>query len=43
MVDSNFRSVHLQLDELVSTARHYVDAVAEQLEKDHWMWRAQQA
>jgi len=29
VVGSNFRSVHLQLDELVSTARTYVDEVAE--------------
>ncbi|GAA5163220.1 MULTISPECIES: DNA starvation/stationary phase protection protein Dps [Amycolatopsis] len=29
VVGSNFRSVHLQLDELVSTARNYVDEVAE--------------
>jgi starvation-inducible DNA-binding protein len=29
VVGSNFRSVHLQLDELVNTARGYVDAVAE--------------
>ncbi|MFD2417625.1 Dps family protein [Amycolatopsis pigmentata] len=29
VVGSHFRSVHLQLDELVSTARNYVDEVAE--------------
>lgn len=29
VVGSHFRSVHLQLDELVSTARRYVDEVAE--------------
>jgi starvation-inducible DNA-binding protein len=29
VVGSNFRSAHLQLDELVSTARQYVDEVAE--------------
>ena len=29
VVGSNFRSAHLQLDELVSTARNYVDEVAE--------------
>jgi starvation-inducible DNA-binding protein len=29
VVGSNFRSVHLQLDELVATARQYVDQVAE--------------
>lgn len=29
VVGKNFRSVHLQLDELVSTARTYVDEVAE--------------
>jgi starvation-inducible DNA-binding protein len=29
VVGSHFRSVHLQLDELVSTARTYVDEVAE--------------
>lgn len=29
VVGSNFRSVHLQLDELVATARKYVDEVAE--------------
>jgi starvation-inducible DNA-binding protein len=29
VVGSNFRSVHLQLDELVDTARTYVDEVAE--------------
>jgi starvation-inducible DNA-binding protein len=29
VVGSNFRSVHLQLDELVVTARQYVDDVAE--------------
>ena len=29
VVGANFRSVHLQLDELVSTARTYVDEVAE--------------
>jgi starvation-inducible DNA-binding protein len=29
VVGSNFRSAHLQLDELVDTARQYVDAVAE--------------
>lgn len=29
VVGSNFRSVHLQLDELVATARRYVDEVAE--------------
>lgn len=29
VVGANFRSVHLQLDELVSTARNYVDEVAE--------------
>ncbi len=29
VVGSNFRSVHLQLDELVATARQYVDDVAE--------------
>jgi starvation-inducible DNA-binding protein len=29
VVGANFRSVHLQLDELVSTARKYVDEVAE--------------
>jgi starvation-inducible DNA-binding protein len=29
VVGSNFRSVHLQLDELVTTARTYVDEVAE--------------
>ncbi|GHF75144.1 starvation-inducible DNA-binding protein [Amycolatopsis bartoniae] len=29
VVGSNFRSVHLQLDELVTTARNYVDEVAE--------------
>lgn len=29
VVGKNFRSVHLQLDELVATARTYVDAVAE--------------
>jgi DNA-binding ferritin-like protein len=64
----HFRSVHLQLDELVGIARQYVDDVAEraaaigvwpterrtpsrkplieiarELEKQHWMWQAQQA
>jgi starvation-inducible DNA-binding protein len=29
VVGANFRSAHLQLDELVDTARQYVDAVAE--------------
>ncbi|MEV6830827.1 DNA starvation/stationary phase protection protein [Amycolatopsis sp. NPDC051102] len=29
VVGSNFRSAHLQLDELVNTARQYVDEVAE--------------
>jgi starvation-inducible DNA-binding protein len=29
VVGTNFRSVHLQLDELVATARQYVDDVAE--------------
>ncbi|WIY04934.1 DNA starvation/stationary phase protection protein [Amycolatopsis mongoliensis] len=29
VVGSNFRSAHLQLDELVATARQYVDEVAE--------------
>jgi starvation-inducible DNA-binding protein len=29
VVGANFRSVHLQLDELVATARNYVDEVAE--------------
>jgi starvation-inducible DNA-binding protein len=29
VVGANFRSVHLQLDELTSTARQYVDQVAE--------------
>ena len=29
VVGSNFRSAHLQLDELVATARQYVDQVAE--------------
>lgn len=29
VVGTNFRSAHLQLDELVDTARQYVDAVAE--------------
>ena len=29
VVGANFRSAHLQLDELVSTARQYVDEVAE--------------
>jgi starvation-inducible DNA-binding protein len=29
VVGKNFRSVHLQLDELVATARQYVDEVAE--------------
>src|SRR4051812_6022778 len=29
VVGRNFRSVHLQLDELVATARNYVDQVAE--------------
>jgi starvation-inducible DNA-binding protein len=29
VVGANFRSAHLQLDELVSTARQYVDQVAE--------------
>jgi starvation-inducible DNA-binding protein len=29
VVGSNFRSAHLQLDELVTTARQYVDEVAE--------------
>lgn len=29
VVGTNFRSVHLQLDELVSTARTYTDSVAE--------------
>ena len=29
VVGKNFRSVHLQLDELVATARNYVDEVAE--------------
>lgn len=29
VVGANFRSVHLQLDELVATARRYVDDVAE--------------
>ncbi|HVV10861.1 DNA starvation/stationary phase protection protein Dps [Amycolatopsis sp.] len=29
VVGTNFRSAHLQLDELVATARNYVDAVAE--------------
>jgi starvation-inducible DNA-binding protein len=29
VVGTNFRSVHLQLDELVATARQYVDEVAE--------------
>ncbi|GAB3000104.1 DNA starvation/stationary phase protection protein Dps [Amycolatopsis acidiphila] len=29
VVGSNFRSAHLQLDELVTTARNYVDEVAE--------------
>ncbi|MTD55971.1 Dps family protein [Amycolatopsis pithecellobii] len=29
VVGANFRSVHLQLDELVATARKYVDEVAE--------------
>jgi starvation-inducible DNA-binding protein len=29
VMGSQFRSVHLQLDELVATARQYVDAVAE--------------
>jgi starvation-inducible DNA-binding protein len=29
VVGANFRSAHLQLDELVDTARQYIDAVAE--------------
>jgi len=29
VIGTNFRSVHLQLDELVSTARQYTDEVAE--------------